>query len=231
MQFKSTRDESLVYTFEEAVLAGWAEDGGMIVPKEFPQIDAAKLEAMYGMSYNDVCFEVMRMFCISSPASTSGMHEIEKEKEPDLDETMLRNIIDESFSVFAIDEIVKTVTIKYPQNDAGVGSSELLVYELWHGPTLAFKDLGMQFLARMLNYYLKKRNEKKIILVGTSGDTGSSACEALAGLKNIELFVLYPGVGRISDVQELQMIRCKADDAEERYKNIHIIAVGKKNVM
>ena len=199
MRFVSTRrpKDGKLYTFEEAVLAGWADDGGMILPETLPILDASKL---VGKSFEDVAFEVLRLFTDNIP------------------DEELKKVLNEAFNDFGCADVVKTRPIIF-------GDHSITVAELWHGPTLAFKDLGMQVLARILNLLLLRRNERRTIIVGTSGDTGSSACEALAGLPSMSLIVLYPGHGRISAVQELQMSRCKEAGADERYSNIHVVAV------
>lgn len=95
------------------------------------------------------------------------------------------------------------------------GGAHVTVAELWHGPTLAFKDLGMQVLGEMLRFFLKRRGERRMILVSTSGDTGSSAIEAVRGADNMDILVLFPDKGRISDIQRLQMTTVQAP-------NVHV---------
>ena len=191
--------------FEDAVLTGWASDGGMILPKVIPQLNISDLLLNKNLTYEDILFEVLKLFTINS-----------------IDENDLKEIIKDSFNEsFDVSTIIKSKSIQF-------NNIEMDIAELWHGPTLAFKDLGMQVLARLLNYFLNKRNERRIIIVGTSGDTGSAAVEALAGLDKLDLIVLYPGNNRISAIQELQMTSCKSSSdgkTKKKYSNIRIIAV------
>ena len=198
MKYVSTRGCE-EYTFEEAVLLGWARDGGMLLPKTLPLMSKSELNTMKGKTYQEVACIVLRRFI----------------DQDTIDDVSLKNILAEAFQSFG-DPSTVTKTALF---------DGLSVVELWHGPTLAFKDLGMQVLAKIMDFFLRRRGEKRIILVGTSGDTGSSACEAIAGMESMQLVVLYPGGGRISAVQELQMTRCKALDAPEKYSNIHVVAV------
>eukprot|EP00947_MAST-08B_sp_MAST-8B-sp1_P003078 g3078.t1 len=147
------------YTFEEAVLAGWAEDGGMILPETMPAVSEVTLRSW-----------VLKMRPLG-------------------------------------------------KEEAGVGP-QLHVLELWHGPTLAFKDLGMQILVNLLKFFLGRRGERLTLLVGTSGDTGSSAIEAVRGSPLMDIVVLFPSGGRISPVQERQMTSVAAVEP-----NVHCIGV------
>lgn len=204
MKYVSTRGLDCG-SFEDAVLAGWASDGGMILPEIIPRLDIDSLLSNKNLCYQDILYEVLKLYTVNS-----------------IVENDLKDIIKESFDEsFDVPTIIKNKSINY-------NNIEMDIAELWHGPTLAFKDLGMQVLARILNYFLKKRNERRIIIVGTSGDTGSAAVESLAGLDKLDLIVLYPGNNRISATQELQMTSCKSsvdDKIKKKYSNIRIIAV------
>ena len=202
--YVSCRDRASIgtrkrYSFREAVFAGWAEDGGMLMPERIPRIPASTLRAWRqraaGFTYNECCFEVLRRF-------------IPREEIPD--QVLLRIIID-AFSSFGHSDVVCKRSI----------GSCAVVLELFHGPTLAFKDLGMQVLCRILEFYLNESKERLNLLVGTSGDTGSSAIEAVKNIPCVTITVLYPGCNRITRLQELQMTM----EGEFAENGVKVIAV------
>ncbi|MFQ5621868.1 MAG: threonine synthase, partial [Paracoccaceae bacterium] len=176
--------------FEETMLTGLARDGGLYVPKSWPAMTRDDIAALAGMRYEEAAFRVVRPF-------TGGA----------FDDDELRGILDKAYAGFghaARCPLVQT------------GPNEFLL-ELFHGPTLAFKDVAMQLIGRMFEAVLKRRGERVTIVGATSGDTGSAAIEAFRGLDAVDVFILFPD-GRVSDVQRRQMTT--PDD-----ENVHAIAV------
>jgi hypothetical protein len=159
MKFKSTRGGSEVLTFEEAVLRGYAPDGGMIVPATIPCIERDTLRqwATRNLTFPQLCEEIFALF-------------IDEEEMPRAD---LRALLQSCFGEFTDDEIVPIKHLA-PRHATEAGSGfEFDVAELFHGPTLAFKDLGLQFIGHMFEYLVRKRQRKLSIIVATSGDTGT----------------------------------------------------------
>lgn len=177
MKYISTRGEAAPLSFEEVVLTGLAPDGGLYVPEKLPTFSQAEIASWAGLSYQDLAFKIIAPF-------VDG-------EIPDAD---LKNIIDHSYSTFrhgAIAPLVQT------------GHNEWIL-ELFQGPTLAFKDFALQFLGNLLDYILKKRDQKVVVMGATSGDTGSAAIEGCRHCDNIDIFILHPDK-RVSDVQRRQM--------------------------
>jgi len=177
VRYISTRGEAPPLGFLEAILAGLAPDGGLYVPASFPQLDTDTIAAFAGRPYAEVAVEVMRPFIGDEIA--------------DYD---LARIAREAYGNFRHPAVAPLVQF---------GASDFML-ELFHGPTLAFKDLAMQFLGRIMDHVLTARGERATILVATSGDTGAAAIEAFRGRARADLFVLFPR-GRISDVQRRMM--------------------------
>ena len=190
MQFVSTRGQAPALGFSDAVLAGLAADGGLYVPQTWPQVTASEIAAFAGKSYADVAYDIIGRF-------------VGDEIEP----TKLRAIIDGAYGAFRHPSVAPLVEIE-PNH---------FVLELFHGPTLAFKDVAMQFLSRTMDHILTERGLKATIVGATSGDTGSAAIEAFRGRDTTDIFILHP-LGRTSPVQRLQMTTVL--DA-----NVHNIAV------
>ncbi len=177
MQFVSTRGQAPVLGFSDAVLAGLASDGGLYLPQTWPQVSHAEIAAFAGRSYSEIAFAIISRFVDDEiPASS------------------LRKIIEESYAVFRHPSVAPLVELE-PNH---------FVLELFHGPTLAFKDVAMQFLSRVMDYILLQRGLKATIVGATSGDTGSAAIEAFRGRDTTDIFILHPQ-GRTSPVQRLQM--------------------------
>ena len=190
VEYISTRGEAPSLGFCDALLAGLARDGGLYVPREWPQMSKKAIRGLRGKSYEEVAFEVLLPF-------TNG------EIEPDT----FRGMIDEAYATFkhpAVAPLVQT----------GPNS---FVLELFHGTTLAFKDVAMQLLARLMDHVLEKRGERATIVGATSGDTGGAAIDAFAGRARTDIFILFPH-GKVSPVQQRQMTSSK--DA-----NVHAIAL------
>ena len=177
LKYVSTRGTAPALEFEDVLLAGLARDGGLYVPESWPTFRAEEIAAMAGQSYAEVAFQVMAPFI-----SGAVPHE------------ELRALIEEAYAGFAHQAVA-------PLNQAG---DNLFILELFHGPTLAFKDFAMQILGRLMDRALIQRGERATILGATSGDTGGAAIEAFRGRSAIDIFILHPS-GRVSDVQRRQM--------------------------
>jgi threonine synthase len=190
LRYISTRGEAPALGFLDATLTGLARDGGLYVPERWPQLAPAAIAAFAGRPYAEVAVEIIRPFVGEAVA-----------------ETVLLRLAREAYGTFAHPAVAPLTQY---------GANEFLL-ELFHGPTLAFKDVAMQFLARLMDHALEQRGERATIAVATSGDTGGAAVEAFRGRQRIDLVVLFPQ-GRISDVQR-RMMTTVADN------NIHTIAV------
>ena len=175
MEFVSTRGGAKPLNFSDAVMEGLASDGGLFVPAAMPDI-SAKLDAWEGLSYADLCFEFLKIFAEEIPESD------------------LKRIVEKSYSTFDDPKIA-------PLNKL---TDNLYMLELYHGPTLAFKDFALQLLGNLYEYLLEKSGRVINVLGATSGDTGSAAINGLLGKKNVNIFILYPD-GRVSPLQERQM--------------------------
>lgn len=177
MKYISTRGEAPELSFEEVVLAGLASDGGLYVPEKLPVFSKDEIASWCGLGYKELAFNIMSPFIDG--------------EIPDKD---LKTLIDLSYSSFRHDAIAPLVQI---------GHNEWIL-ELFQGPTLAFKDFALQFLGNLLDYVLKKRQQKVVIMGATSGDTGSAAIEGCRKCENVDIFILHPH-NRVSDVQRKQM--------------------------
>src|ERR1700748_3651209 len=156
------------------MLAGLARDGGLYVPAAWPKLDRATIAGFAGRPYAEVAFEVIRLFTGDAIA-----------------EADLARMVREAYGTFRHPAVA-------PLTQLGANTFAL---ELFHGPTLAFKDLAMQLLARLMDRVLAARGERRTIVVATSGDTGGAAVEAFRGRSQVDLIVLFPK-GRVSDVQQ-----------------------------
>jgi threonine synthase len=190
MQFVSTRGGAAVLGFSDAVLTGLAGDGGLYVPESWPQIGRDEIAGYANRPYAEVAFDIIRRF-------TGG----------EIADAELRRIIDEAYATFRHPSVTPLVELE-PGH---------FVLELFHGPTLAFKDVAMQFLARVMDLILARRGTRATIVGATSGDTGSAAIEAFRGRPSTDIFILHPE-GRTSEVQRRQMTT--VPDA-----NVHNIAL------
>jgi threonine synthase len=177
VKYVSTRGEAPVLAFDDVLLAGLAEDGGLYVPESWPQFSPAALKEMAGMSYAEIAFQVIRPFVGGT-----------------IDDADLARMIDETYAGFG-----HTAVAPLKQ----IGDNDWLM-ELFQGPTLAFKDFALQLVGRMFAHVLAARGERVTIVGATSGDTGSAAIEACRDRENIEIFILFPE-GRVSQVQQRQM--------------------------
>ena len=191
MKYISTRGATDRKTFGEVLLMGLAPDGGLMLPEHYPQIDRATLDKWRGLAYADLAFEIMRLFATDIP------------------EGGLRAIINRTYTaeVFGNAEITPVRTL----------SDGLKIQALSNGPTLAFKDMAMQFLGNAFEYVLKREGQTLNIVGATSGDTGSAAEYALRGKEGIHVFMMSPE-GKMSAFQRAQMYSLQDE-------NIHNIAV------
>lgn len=190
MKYISTRGGGQPKSFEEVILTGLAPDGGLYVPAQLPHFSRQEIASWSSLSYQELALKIISPFVDGAIAE----HDLEK-------------IIAKSYSTFRHDDIAPLVK---------TGDNEWIL-ELFHGPTLAFKDFALQFLGNLLDYTLEKRQKKVVIMGATSGDTGSAAIEGCRRCKNIDIFILHPHE-RVSEVQRRQMTTVRAD-------NIHNIAM------
>ncbi len=190
MKYVSTRGRAPASGFSDVLLAGLAGDGGLFVPEVWPTLDRQAIAALAGRPYADAAFEVIRPFVGGEIADDA-----------------LRAMCVSAYASFRHPAVV-------PLTQIGPGEWML---ELFHGPTLAFKDVAMQLLARLMDHVLARRNKRVTIIGATSGDTGAAAIEAFRGRDNADVFILFPE-GRVSPIQQRQMTTVAAD-------NIHAIAV------
>ncbi|MGS1095759.1 threonine synthase [Aquamicrobium terrae] len=190
MNYISTRGEAPRLGFSDAVLAGLARDGGLYLPQEWPRFSAAEIRAMRGLTYQQVALRVLTPFVGGEIAAP-----------------VLEKLVNEAYATFRHEAICPLVQL-------GPNS---FVLELFHGPTLAFKDVAMQLLARLMDHVLTERDQRATIVGATSGDTGGAAIEAFAGRSRTDIFILFPH-GKVSPVQQRQMTTSTAD-------NVHALAI------
>ena len=177
MRYISTRGASDALTFEQAMMTGLARDGGLYVPEEVPTLTHAQIADMAGKSYEEVAFKVMRPFIGDT-----------------FTDAEFKGLITKAYAGFG--HAARAPLVQLAPNH--------FLLELFHGPTLAFKDFAMQLIGQMFQASLTRSGDRITIVGATSGDTGSAAIEAFRGLKNVDVFILYPH-GRVSEVQRRQM--------------------------
>ena len=180
MKYISTRNSSKTFNFKEVFIKGLADDGGLFIPKSLNKFSEAEIDSFKKLSYQDLAKNIIFSFIGDF-----------------MSENDLSRIIDKSYSVFREKNVVKLIKV-----------GDRSVLELFHGPTLAFKDVAMQLLGNFYEYYLNNENEKINIVVATSGDTGAAAIDAIKGKKNVNIFVLHPH-NRVSSVQRKLMTTVK----------------------
>ena len=190
MRYVSTRGEAPALGFCDVLMAGLASDGGLYVPHTYPHLDAATIAGFDGKPYAQVAQAVIEPF-------TGG----------EIAPAALEAMIADAYATFRHPAVAPLVEI-----DSGQW-----LMELFHGPTLAFKDVAMQLLARLMDHVLESRDERATIVGATSGDTGGAAIEAFRGRARTDVFILFP-TGRVSDVQRRQMTT--ASDA-----NVHALSI------
>ncbi len=190
MDYISTRGEAPALGFSDALLAGLASDGGLYVPRTWPVLTKREIRALRGLSYQDAAFEILYRF-------TGG----------EIPADDFKAMIVEAYATFrhpAVAPLVQT-------------GPNAFILELFHGTTLAFKDVAMQLIGRLMDYVLEKRGERATIVGATSGDTGGAAIDAFAGRDRTDIFILFPE-GKVSPVQQRQM-------TTSTDKNVHAMAV------
>ncbi|HEV7439944.1 MAG TPA: threonine synthase, partial [Methylobacterium sp.] len=173
----STRGAAAPLSFSDALLAGLARDGGLYVPESWPQISPEAIAGLAGKRYADAAKLVLRPLIDGEIA------------DADLDA-----MIEASYATFRHPAVCPLTQL----------DDNLFLLELFHGPTLAFKDVAMQLLGRLMDHVLRARGARATIVGATSGDTGSAAVEAFRGLDQVDVFILFPH-GRVSEVQRRQM--------------------------
>ncbi|MXO66910.1 threonine synthase [Altericroceibacterium endophyticum] len=190
MDYISTRGSAPALNFEGVTLAGLASDGGLYIPREFPRFTAEEIAAMAGLPYAELAVRVMKPFVGDS-----------------LTEQTLRDLCQRAYGRFSHEAV--TPLKQFDEHN--------WLLELFHGPTLAFKDVALQLLGRLFEEFLSRSEDRLTIVGATSGDTGSAAIDAVAGRDRVDIFMLHPK-GRVSDVQRRQMTTVLAP-------NVHNIAI------
>ncbi len=190
MRYLSTRGDAPELAFDDVLLAGLASDGGLYVPASYPSVESNDIASLAGLPYDEAAARLIQPFAGDS-----------------FGDGVLRESTRAAYAGFSHRAVAPLVQI----------ADNLFVLELFQGPTLAFKDLAMQLLGRLMNHALKQRGRSATIVGATSGDTGAAAIEAFRGQDRVDVFILYPD-GRVSDVQRRQMTT--VTDA-----NIHAVAL------
>jgi threonine synthase len=188
MRYVSTRGGIMPVRFKDAVMMGLADDGGLLLPETIPSFTSEELESWRQLTYPELAFQIISRFVDDIPVDD------------------LKSLINRSYATFSHPDVTPVV-----QHDG------IYVLELFHGVTLAFKDVALQFLGNLFEYILQERNERLTIVGATSGDTGSAAIHGVRGKAGISIFILHPH-GKTSPVQALQMTSVLDD-------NVHNIAV------
>ncbi len=184
MRYISTRGEASPRDFEGVLLAGLAEDGGLFVPETWPVLTSAEWRALRGLPYPQLAARILSLFTGGQP-----------------DEAVLRPMLEKAYAGFSTPAVAPLVQIDH----------RTFALELFHGPTLAFKDMAMQALGPLFDHVLTRRGERVTIVGATSGDTGSAAIEACRDRAAIDIVILHPE-GRTSAVQRRQMTTVMADN-------------------
>ncbi|TYO99692.1 L-threonine synthase [Geothermobacter ehrlichii] len=182
MDYQSTRGKVGGIPFSKAVLMGLADDGGLLLPAEIPRLTPGDIDALGKLDYRELAFQIISLYATDIPAAD------------------LRELVDRSYAAFT-----------HPDITPVVHKDGVFILELFHGPTLAFKDVALQFLGNLFEYLLAADNARMNILGATSGDTGSAAIYGVRGKKNINIFILHPH-GRVSPIQKLQMTTVTDDN-------------------
>lgn len=186
MNYISTRGQAPKKSFVEVVTSGLANDGGLYVPETIPTFDIEQIKSWKGLSYKQLAFNIIAPF-------VNG----------EIEDADLQEIINKSYAqgVFDTEQVTKIIKLK----------DGFYVQELFHGPTLAFKDIALQFLGKLQDHILTKQNKHIVIVGATSGDTGSAAIYGVKDCKNVKIFMLHPN-NRISEIQRHQMTTVNTDN-------------------
>ncbi|TCT37302.1 threonine synthase [Martelella mediterranea] len=190
MDYISTRGDAPVLNFSDALLAGLAADGGLYLPREWPALTFEDIRALRGKPYQEIAFAILKPFIGGEIA-----------------DDRLRGMIDDAYATFRHQAVAPVVQ----------ADSNRFILELFHGSTLAFKDVAMQLLARLMDHVLAERGQRATIVGATSGDTGGAAIDAFAASTRTDMFILFPH-GKVSPVQQRQMTTVGA-------ANVHALAI------
>ena len=190
IKYISTRGDGNTLLFKDVIFEGLAPDGGLYVPEAWPVLDSELIKSFKNFSYNEIAFHVIKVFLDES-----------------ISDSVLKDVIAKSYNHFKSKDVTPLVHVHNNE----------YILELFHGPTMAFKDVAMQFIGNIMNYYLSITNEKINILGATSGDTGAAAIEGFKNTQNCRIFILHPH-NRISEVQKKFMTTVDSD-------NIHNLAI------
>ena len=184
MLYKSTRGESPIVPFSEVLLGGLAPDGGLYMPENLPRFSLDEINSWSELPFYELALKVLYPFV-----------------EEEIEEEVFRKLLKEAYEPFDAQDVVNLKKLK----------DNSWVLELFHGPTLAFKDIAMQLLGALLNHFAKEKGEKIVVLGATSGDTGAAAISACSRHDNVEVYILYPH-GKVTDFQRKQMTTTQTDN-------------------
>ena len=183
MEYISTRSIEKIYSFKEIFLKGLAPDGGLFLPKNFPKYSIKEINNLRNFSYNELASKIIQDYCFN-----------------EFTEKEIKNLVENSYKNFRTKDVIEIKKV-----------GKFYLAELFHGPTLAFKDIAMQVIGNMYEKILEKKNSRINIIVATSGDTGAAAINAMKDRKNIKIFVLHPNK-KISEVQRKFMTTISSDN-------------------
>ena len=190
MLYNSTRGESPIVPFSEVLLGGLAPDGGLYMPQTFPKFSIEEIESWSNLPFYQLAAKILHPYV-----------------ESEIDESSFLKLLEEAYTSFDEEDVVKLKEIE----------ENHWVLELFHGPTLAFKDVAMQLLGALLNHFAKEKGEKIVVLGATSGDTGAAAISACARHENVEVYILYPHE-KVTEFQRKQMTTTQS-------KNVYPLAI------